>query len=70
MLGALSEILSLFVVAIRYARYYYLLQKVFAAYAYIPETSLATLLQQLRRALLGLWDLFGKLWDFPLLAME
>jgi hypothetical protein len=45
-------------------------KKVSAAYTYIPEASVATLFQQLSRVLLGLWDLFGKLWDFLLLVME
>jgi hypothetical protein len=70
MLGALSGILSLFVAAIRYARYHHLLQKVFTAYTYIPEASLVILLQQVSRVLLGLWGLFGRSWDFPLLSME
>lgn len=70
MLGALSGILSLIVAAIRHARYNHLLQKVFAAYAYIPEASLVILLQQVNRVLLRRWGLFGRSWDFPLLSMR
>jgi hypothetical protein len=70
MLGALSGILSVFVAALTYARYYRLLQKVFAVYAHILEASLVILLQPLSRVVLGLWGLFGKPWDFPQLSME
>jgi hypothetical protein len=64
MLGALSGILSLFVAAIRYARYHHLLQKVFTAYTYIPKAFLLIFLQQVRRVLLGLWGFIWKVMGF------